>query len=212
MTIEELRKIAESEREAQKKFSHHVCVCMAAGCQSSGAAEVLDALKKEVAESGMRSEVHVKGVGCMGLCSAGPLVAVETEGRMYAHIGPEDAPEVIRGLDTGADGDGLKELSGEDAFFGRQKKIVLENSGVIDPERIEDYIAHDGYLALVHAITEMTPLEVVQQVLKSGLRGRGGAGAAVRGSPPLPGAQRAHAALASPGSWKLRVWSPVRAR
>jgi bidirectional [NiFe] hydrogenase diaphorase subunit len=162
MTIEELRKIADSEREARQKFPHHVCVCMAAGCQSSGAAEVLDALRKEVVESGMRNEVQVKGVGCMGLCSAGPLVAVETEGRMYAHLTPGDAPEVIRGLDTGADGDGLQELSAADPFFRRQKRIVLENSGLIDPERIEDYIAQEGYFALVHAITELTPLEVVQ--------------------------------------------------
>jgi bidirectional [NiFe] hydrogenase diaphorase subunit len=176
MIIEELRKIAEAERQAQKKFSHHVCVCMAAGCQSSGAADVMDALKKEVAESGMRNEVHVKGVGCMGLCSAGPLVAVESDGQMYAHVTPGAAPEVIRGLDTGAGGEGLQQLSAEDAFFRRQKKIVLENSGVIDPERIEDYIAHDGYFALVHAITESTPVEVVQNILKSGLRGRGGAG------------------------------------
>ncbi len=176
MTTEELRKIAETENQAQKKFSHHVCVCMAAGCQSSGAGDVLDALKKEVAESGMRNEVHVKGVGCMGLCSAGPLVAVETDGQMYANVAPGAAPEIIRSLDTGAGAEGLKQLSAEDAFFRQQKKIVLENSGVIDPERVEDYIAHDGYFALVHAITEMTPLEVVQQVLKSGLRGRGGAG------------------------------------
>jgi bidirectional [NiFe] hydrogenase diaphorase subunit len=174
MTIEELRKIAQSEREAQNKFPHHVCVCMAAGCQSSGAAEVRDALLKEVAESGMRNEVHVKGVGCMGLCSAGPLVAVESEGKLYANVTVDEAPEVIRNLDTG--GDGLKELSAEDPFFKRQQKIVLENSGVIDPERIEDYIAHEGYFALVHAITELTPLEVIQQILKSGLRGRGGAG------------------------------------
>src|SRR5450759_2447528 len=78
MTIEELRKIAETERAAQKKFQHHVCVCIAAGCLSSGADHVRDALNKEVAESGMRNEVLVKGVGCMGLCSAGPLVTVET--------------------------------------------------------------------------------------------------------------------------------------
>src|SRR4249920_2919728 len=100
MTIEELRKIAETERDAQKKFSHHVCVCIAAGCLSSGADQVRDALKKEVAESGMKNEVLVKGVGCMGLCSAGPLVAVETQGdaqdaQLFANVTPEDAPEVI---------------------------------------------------------------------------------------------------------------------
>src|ERR1035437_8684629 len=105
MNIEELRKIAETEHDAKPKFQHHVCVCIAAGCLSSGADHVRDALNKEVAESGMRNEVLVKGVGCMGLCSAGPLVtvetAVETEAPMFASVTPEDAPEIIRSLDTG---------------------------------------------------------------------------------------------------------------
>ena len=178
MTIEELHKIAEAERDAQKKFQHHVCVCIAAGCLSSGGDQVRDALKKEVAESGMQNEVLVKGVGCMGLCSAGPLVAVDGEvaadRKMYAGVTPEDAPEIIRHIDTG--GAGPCECPTDVPFFQRQKKIVLENSGKIDPERIEDYIAHDGYLALVTAITEMTPQEVIDQMIRSGLRGRGGAG------------------------------------
>lgn len=174
MTIEELHKIAEAEREAQKKFPHRVHVCTAAGCLSSGSDHVLEALKKEAAESGMGHECHVKGVGCLGLCSAGPLVHVETSGKMYAGVTPEKAPEILRDLDTGAGG--LEECPAGMPFFERQKKIVLENSGRIDPERIEDYIAADGYLALVNAITESTPQEVIGEILKSGLRGRGGAG------------------------------------
>ena len=182
MTIEELRKIAETEREAQNKCPHKVCVCIAAGCLSSGADQVRDALKREVAESGMQNEVLVKGVGCMGLCSAGPLVSAETQGatqfaaesHLFAGVTSEDAPELIRGLDTGSNG--LKRCPTNVPFFERQKKIVLENSGKIDPERIEDHIASDGYVALVTAITEMTPQEVIDQLLRSGLRGRGGAG------------------------------------
>ncbi len=174
MTIEELRQIAETERRAQKKFGQHVCVCIAAGCLSSGSDQVRDALKKEVADCGMQNEVQVKGVGCMGLCSAGPLVSVETEGRLYANVTPEQAPEIVRELDTGAGG--LTECPTNVPFFERQKKIVLENSGKIDPERIEDYIAADGYLALVTAISEKTPQDVVAEVIRSGLRGRGGAG------------------------------------
>ena len=174
MTIEELRTIAENERQAQKKFQHHVCVCTAAGCLSSGADHVLDAIKKEVAEAGMAGEVLVKSVGCMGLCSAGPLVSVETEGQLFANVTPEDAPELVRSIDTGtAD---LQRCPTEVPFFQRQQKIVLENSGKIDPERIEDYISNDGYRALVTAITEMTPPEIVALMVKSGLRGRGGAG------------------------------------
>jgi bidirectional [NiFe] hydrogenase diaphorase subunit len=176
MTIEELRKIGEMEREAQKKQQHHVCVCIAAGCLSTGAEQVRDALKKEVAESGMQNEVLVKGVGCMGLCSAGPLVSVATDGQMFAEVTAETAPEIIRSLDTGSEPHGLKTCPTDAPFFARQKRIVLENSGRIDPERIEDYIAHDGYVALVTAITEMSPQEVVDQVKSSGLRGRGGAG------------------------------------
>jgi bidirectional [NiFe] hydrogenase diaphorase subunit len=178
MTIEELHKIAQAERDAQKKFQHHVCVCVAAGCLSSGADLVRDALKMEVVESGMQNEVLVKGVGCMGLCSAGPLVTLETGDQMFAAVTPENAPEIIRSMDTGGDpvAGGLHPCPTNVPFFQRQKKIVLENSGKIDPERIEDYIAHDGYFALVTAITEMTPLEVIDQVKGSGLRGRGGAG------------------------------------
>jgi bidirectional [NiFe] hydrogenase diaphorase subunit len=174
MTIEELRKIGEAEQAAQKKYQHHVHVCIAAGCLSSASDHVRDALKKEVAESGMQGEVLVKGVGCMGLCSAGPLVSVETDGKMYANVTPEAAPEIIRNLDTGAEG--LRECPTNVPFFERQKKIVLENSGRIDPERIEDYIASEGYSALVNAIAEMTPREVIEEIIRSGLRGRGGAG------------------------------------
>ena len=174
MTVEELRKIAETERESQKKYEHHVCVCIAAGCLSSGSDQVRDAIAQEVAEAGMKNEVQVKGVGCMGLCSAGPLVSIEADGKMFANVKPEDAPAIVAHLDAG--GDGLAECPTDVPFFERQKKIVLENSGKIDPERIEDYIAHDGYIALVKAITELTPQDVIQEVLRSGLRGRGGAG------------------------------------
>src|ERR1035438_2704577 len=178
MTIEELRKIAETERAAKRKFQHHVCVCVAAGCLSSGSDQVRDALKAEVAESGMQNEVQVKGVGCMGLCSAGPLIEVngevDTDHKMFANVTPADAPDIIRHIDAG--GEGACECPTDVPFFQRQKKIVLENSGRIDPERIEDYIANDGYLALVTAIAEMTAQEVIDRMIRSGLRGRGGAG------------------------------------
>jgi bidirectional [NiFe] hydrogenase diaphorase subunit len=172
MTIEELRQIAEEERATQKRYPHQVCVCIAAGCLSSGADQVRDALKKEVAESGMKNEVLVKGVGCMGLCSAGPLVT--SDGEMIAAVTPEDAPAIIQNIDTGSPNQNVCDPASP--FFARQKKIVLENSGVIDPERIEDYIAHDGYIALVSSITERTPADVIADIKASGLRGRGGAG------------------------------------
>ena len=174
MTLEELRKIAAAEHAARQKHNQHVHVCIAAGCLSSRSDEVKEALRKEILESGMQNTCAVKGVGCMGLCSAGPLVYVEPEGVLYSGVTPEGAPDIIRGLDSGSDG--LDHVDTGIPFFARQNKVVLENSGQIDPERIEDYIAAEGYEALITAVTEMTPAEVTQQVVRSGLRGRGGAG------------------------------------
>jgi bidirectional [NiFe] hydrogenase diaphorase subunit len=110
----------------------------------------------------------------MGLCSAGPLIAVEPEGLLFAGATAEDVPDIVRSLDSLPNTD-LRHPT-DIPFFQRQQKIVLENSGKIDPERIEDYIAHDGYKALVHALTEMSPQEVIDEIVSSGLRGRGGAG------------------------------------
>ncbi|HEX7893063.1 MAG TPA: NuoF family protein, partial [Terriglobales bacterium] len=122
---------------------------------------------------GLEETHNVKGVGCMGLCSEGPLVATSDK-QMYKHVTAEDAAALVDSLD----GDPVKRLDcpTDVPFFQRQKKIVLENSGVIDPERIEDYIAEGGYRAIVHALSEMTPQEVISEITTSGLRGRGGAG------------------------------------
>ncbi|HUP05245.1 MAG TPA: NADH-quinone oxidoreductase subunit NuoF [Bryobacteraceae bacterium] len=173
MTVEELRNIAETEREEQRKYEKHVCVCIAAGCLSSGSDLLKAELEKEVDAAGLKDKVKVKGVGCMGLCSAGPLVSVEPEGKMHGNIAPEQAKGIVASLGAG---EGPNPCPSDVPFFERQKKIVLENSGKIDPERIEDYIAHDGYFALVQAISEMTPADVVREITRSGLRGRGGAG------------------------------------
>src|SRR5574340_359106 len=174
MTVEELQTIAAAEAEQRRKYPHEVRVCIAAGCLSCGADGVKEALRKEILESGMQNSCLVKGVGCMGLCSAGPLIMVEPDGIIYSGVTADDVPDIVASLDAG--GDGMNKVPAETPFFARQKKIVLENSGKIDPERIEDYIAQDGYQALVTALTEMTPKDVIEQVLKSGLRGRGGAG------------------------------------
>ncbi len=183
MTPDELRQIAESERESQKPFHGRVNVCVAAGCLSCQSQSVKDALNKEIAERGWGDHCQAKGVGCMGLCSEGPLVSTDllADGivsapsqRLYKHVAATDAAEILDSLE----GEPLSRLRcpTDVPFFQRQQKIVLENSGVIDPERIEEYIAADGYQALIHALTEMEPREVIEQVMKSGLRGRGGAG------------------------------------
>src|SRR5262252_4148658 len=173
MTPEELDQIAETEREQQSHFTQRVNVCVAAGCLSCQSQSVKDALDQEVTRRGKKSHCQVKGVGCMGLCSEGPLVSTNN-GVLYKKVEAADGAAIIDSLE----GSPVSRLvcPTDVPFFQRQKKIVLENSGVIDPDRIEDYIAANGYSALIKALTEMTSREVIDEVTKSGLRGRGGAG------------------------------------
>ena len=173
MTPEELDAIRRKEREARQEASQCVRVCVAAGCLSCQSDTVKEALTREAASRGANGRCQVKGVGCMGLCSEGPLVSTGA-GHLYQHVSAADAGEILDSLD----GEPVSRLlcATNVPFFQRQKKIVLENSGVIDPERIEEYIAQDGYRALIKALTGMTPQQVIAEVTSSGLRGRGGAG------------------------------------
>lgn len=174
MTAEELHSIATAERESHAGHKHHLNVCMAAGCVSLHSDQVKESLEKQIKQRGMEKQCKVRGVGCMGLCAAGPLVSVESKGTLYKTVNPSDAAELVETLD----GPSVARIQCPTnvPFFSRQKKIVLENSGVIDPERIEEYIAADGYSALLEALTGMSGADVIDQVIKSGLRGRGGAG------------------------------------
>ena len=174
MLLEDLHQIAAKEREAHQRLRYCVSVCVAAGCLSSHSDAVKESLTREVAEVGLRGYCQVRGVGCLGLCSGGPLLSVEPEGVLYQGVKPEDAEDIVRSLDEGR----LTHLecSPDQPFFKRQVNVVTENSGRIDPERVEDYIAAGGYEPLVKALTEMTPQKVIDQVSRSGLRGRGGAG------------------------------------
>jgi bidirectional [NiFe] hydrogenase diaphorase subunit len=173
MTPEELEQIAEEERATQGQFAHRVNVCVAAGCVSCQSQNVKDAFEKEIAARGWEKKCQAKGVGCMGLCAEGPLVST-SRGTLYQYVAAADAGEILDGLDS----EPVSRLicRTDTPFFQRQKKIVLENSGIVDPERIEEYVGCSGYGALMRVLTEMTPSEVVQEVVKSGLRGRGGAG------------------------------------
>jgi bidirectional [NiFe] hydrogenase diaphorase subunit len=173
MTPDELEQIAETEREAQGKISQRLNVCVAAGCLSCQSEAVKDALGKEIARQGSSAYYQVKGVGCMGLCSEGPLVS-SGNGYLYRRVSVPDASELLDSME----GPPVSRLlcPTDVPFFQRQKKIVLENSGIIDPERIEEYIARDGYRALMKVLTEMTPQQVISELTTSGLRGRGGAG------------------------------------
>ncbi|MCA9960617.1 MAG: NAD(P)H-dependent oxidoreductase subunit E, partial [Anaerolineales bacterium] len=177
MLHERFDEITEKELAANQEAEHTVKVCVAAGCLSSQSNEVKTALEK----GAKGHSCKVKGVGCMGLCSQGPLVAVETHHEdghdssvMYQAVTPDDAPAILESLGSEPV---AKLLCPTDVpFFQRQQKIVLENSGEIDPERIEEYIAADGYRGLLTAVTEMAPYEVIDQITRSGLRGRGGGG------------------------------------
>jgi bidirectional [NiFe] hydrogenase diaphorase subunit len=173
MTPEELDQIAETEREAQSHFSQRVNVCVAAGCLSCQSQGVKDALDQEVTRRGTKGHCQVKGVGCMGLCSEGPLVST-SNGVLYKKVEAADGAAILDGLD--AQPVARLVCPTDVPFFQRQQKIVLENSGVIDPDRVEDYVAANGYTALIKALTEMTSREVIDEVTKSALRGRGGAG------------------------------------
>jgi bidirectional [NiFe] hydrogenase diaphorase subunit len=178
MTPDELDQIAETERAAQSHITQRVNVCVAAGCLSCQSQSVKDALDQEVARRGTKGHCQVKGVGCMGLCSEGPLVSTSVastgDSVLYKKVEAADGVAILDSLD----GPAVSRLvcPTDVPFFQRQKKIVLENSGIIDPDRVEDYVAANGYTALIKALTEMTSREVIDEVTKSGLRGRGGAG------------------------------------
>ena len=172
MVIDDLNEITEKERATRKKTV--IRCCMAAGCVSSNSEGVKKSLEQAVKDAGLSDEVEVRGVGCMKLCCEGPLVGVDPARKLYEKVTPEDALELVKSLKGGKTG--LKQGDLNHPFFKNQLSIVLANSGEIDPERIESYIAAEGYQALHDVLREMTPKEVVEAMVKSGLRGRGGAG------------------------------------
>lgn len=178
MTPDELMDLSQSLQEKDLKHEHHVRVCTAAGCLSQKSDEIATQITAAIKESGHSKDTKVRCVGCMGLCSAGPLVSVESKNTkpvMYQHVTVDNAKDIANTIDTGKP---VKELvcDTDAPFFTRQEKIVLENAGVIDADDINDYVANEGYQALVTALNEMQPNEVLDEITKSGLRGRGGAG------------------------------------
>jgi bidirectional [NiFe] hydrogenase diaphorase subunit len=178
MNLDDLKGITERVHREQNAHEHTIRVCMAAGCQSSGAKQVKDALETTLRDSAAGSRLCVKGVGCMGLCSAGPLVDVQPRDRvdrtLYRNVTPSDARDVVASV--GRSPVERLRCDHQAPFFSRQLRVVLENAGVIDPEQIDEYIAAGGYSAIVRALTESTPEDVLREVQVSGVRGRGGGG------------------------------------
>jgi bidirectional [NiFe] hydrogenase diaphorase subunit len=171
--------IANKEREAQGNFKGHVLCCGSTACLSGGAQAAIDAITEVVSEQGLAKDVRVVSTGCMGLCSRGPLVKVRARGQddvLYGDVDAAAGRAIAEQHVVGGKPVERGQIPLEHPFFARQVKVVLENMGETDPNRIEEYIARGGYGALHTAVTESTPEAVVEAVQRSGLRGRGGGG------------------------------------
>ena len=198
MTIEQLKKIqAEAlpqismrhthEVENETKYKKQILVCGGTGCTSSGSNKLIDEFYAQLEAHGIKDEVQVVRTGCFGLCELGPIVIVYPEGVFYAHCEVENVQRVVEEHIIGGNvidelvyhekstGE-VKEKLSDMQFYKKQNRVALRNCGVVDPEKIEDYIAFDGYQALAKCLNEYTPEQVIDIMLASGLRGRGGAG------------------------------------
>lgn len=198
MDLQELLDIGDQERTRTPPVQ--IRCCIASGCLSAHSDQVLQAMQQTVSEANLSDTVRVCGVGCLRLCGQGPLVhAVATNpalarraseeieeprrtddanpllaGTMYQKVTVANASSIVAGLNGGTVN--AERLHTDSPFFTQQASVVLDNSGVIEPERIESYIAADGYQGLEHALSDLTPQEVIDEITRSGLRGRGGAG------------------------------------
>ncbi len=214
-----------------KVFRSHLLICGGTGCHASGSLAVKKALVDELDKRGLSEEIKVVETGCNGFCAQGPIMVVYPEGIIYMKIRAEDVPELVE--EHFVKGRPLERLfykepgkeeripsMQEIPFFALQDLRVLRNRGLIDPENIEEYIARDGYAGMAKALTEMTPEQIVQEVLKSGLRGRGGAGFPTglkwQFAHARPGRRSTCSATptrATPGpSWTAASWRRTRTR
>lgn len=194
-SLEELAKIKASRREALKiregipstTEKAHIMMCGGAGCVSSKCQDVVEAMQASLAKNGIADQVQVVLTGCMGPCDMGPVAIIYPDATFYRRLKPKDADAIVE--EHIMQGNLVKRLLYRTPgakeptpkvtdmdLFAKQKKIVLRNNFYIDPTSIEDYIANDGYAALGKALTAMTPAEVIEEVKKAGIRGRGGAG------------------------------------
>ena len=168
-------------------YRSHVLVCGGTGCTSSGSARIRERLEKEIEANGLSEEVCVVKTGCFGLCALGPIMIVYPEGTFYSMVQEEDIPEIVtehllKGkvvkrllYDETVKTDKIIPLN-ETNFYKKQHRVALRNCGVINPEKIDEYIGTGGYEALGIVLTQKKPEDVIQILLDSGLRGRGGAG------------------------------------
>lgn len=195
-----LRQIQENYRANEAKIQDRIIICAGTGCIASGSLKVFEEFKKQIEASGLNvivdlkeeaaqhdKNIHLSGSGCQGFCAMGPLVNIVNHKILYVKVQPEDVADIIQKtiienevIDrllyvNPSNGDHCKGHD-EIPFYNRQKRTVLEECGVIDPESIEEYVAHGGYSGAYKAIAEMQPKAVCDTILESGLRGRGGGG------------------------------------
>lgn len=169
------------------EYKMYILVCGGTGCQSSDSPKIIENLESALTARGLEDDVKVIRTGCFGFCEKGPIVKILPDNTFYTQVKPEDADEIVethivRGEKVDRllyvdpkSGEAISDSKHMD-FYKKQKRVALRNCGFIDPENIEEYIGQDGYQALAKCITQLTPEEVIEEVKKSGLRGRGGAG------------------------------------
>ncbi len=195
-TLEELKAVRESmvgevalrtHGNASSKYERHVLVCGGTGCTSSGSQKLIAKLEEEFAAKGLTEKVQIVKTGCFGLCERGPILIVYPEGSFYSRVELDEVTRIVDEHLIGGnpvkeflyeetvDGDNIKSLE-ETSFYNKQMRVALRNCGVINPECIDEYVGRDGYAALGKVLKEMTPEDVIQTILDSGLRGRGGGG------------------------------------
>jgi NADH:ubiquinone oxidoreductase subunit F (NADH-binding)/(2Fe-2S) ferredoxin/Pyruvate/2-oxoacid:ferredoxin oxidoreductase delta subunit len=185
-SIQDLQRLQETLLKGRDPRRLRVRVCMT-GCRAFGAVEIRDAFKKSVAENGLAEKVDIVETGCHGFCARAPVAAIDPYGFFYQQISPKDVPQIVR--ESLMEGKPVEKLlykhpqtsqpiplEKEVPFYKEQMKIVLRNCGQIDPTRMEDYIVRDGYQAIGRVLSSMNPEDVIDEVVRSGLRGRGGAG------------------------------------
>ncbi len=186
-TPEELERLKQKLLAVREPDKPRVSVCCGTGCRVHGSMEVIEAFRKEIDERNLNGDVGVVGTGCHGFCEKGPVVVLKPSGVFYQRVGLEDVPEIVsETLLNGAVIDrltyadpatGARVIHEEDVpFYRKQQRLVLDLNGDINPTSIQDYLAFGGYGALSKALLQMRPEEVVEEVTRSGLRGRGGAG------------------------------------
>ncbi|MCX8028646.1 MAG: NADH-quinone oxidoreductase subunit NuoF [Brevinematales bacterium] len=175
MTLEDLREISQKQAEALSKYEYKVLICGGASCHSLGSVSFKKAIEDTLNKLGLKDKVAVINVGCLGLCGKGPLVRVEPDGIVYTNVSADKVCEIIeKHFVKGSPR--AEYISADDAFYRKQFYIVLKNFSEIDPTDINQYISVGGYSALGKALFEMSRQDVIEEIKKSGLRGRGGAG------------------------------------